>query len=123
MNTFNINYYIPYYSILKISFKKKLLIFIHQLDFKSPKDYYTYEWSVSGADETGQDGCMVLFDDVPEEHGYYMFGYWSRSLECVLGFSEPFLVSCVLHLVFSHIIQCAVKTNWEGKIISGPILL
>ena len=47
---------------------------------------------MSGADETGQDGCMVLFDDVPEEHGYYMFGYWSRSLECVLGFSEPFLV-------------------------------
>ena len=48
---------------------------------------------MSGADETGQDGCMVLFDDVPEEHGYYMFGYWSRALECVLGFSEPFLVS------------------------------
>jgi len=66
---------------------------LYSLDFKSPKDYYTYEWSVSGADETGQDGCMVLFDDVPEEHGYYMFGYWSRALECVLGFSEPFLVA------------------------------
>lgn len=66
---------------------------LYTLDFKSPKDYYTYEWSISGADETGQDGCMVLFDDVPEEHGYYMFGYWSRNLECVLGFSEPFLVA------------------------------
>ena len=66
---------------------------LYPLDFKSPKDYYTYEWSVSGADETGVDGCMVLFDDVPEEAGYYMFGYWSRSLECVLGFSEPFHVA------------------------------
>lgn len=66
---------------------------LYPLDFKSPKDYYTYEWSVSGADETGEDGCMVLFDDVPEEHGYYMFGYWSRSLECILGFSEPFHVT------------------------------
>lgn len=66
---------------------------LYPLDFKSPRDYYTYEWSVSGADETGVDGCMVLFDDVPEEHGYYMFGYWSRSLECALGWSEPFHVA------------------------------
>ncbi|XP_057294349.1 inositol polyphosphate 5-phosphatase K-like [Hydractinia symbiolongicarpus] len=68
---------------------------LYALDFKSPKDYYTYEWSVSGADATGTDGCMVLFDDVPEEHGYYMFGYWSRKMECVLGFSEPFHVAPV----------------------------
>jgi len=68
---------------------------LYALDFKSPKDYFTYEWSVSGADETGEDGCMILFDDVPEEHGYYMFGYWSRKMECILGFSEPFKVAPV----------------------------
>ena len=65
---------------------------LYTLDFKNPRDYYTYEWSVSGADETGENGCMVLFDDVPEEPGYYMFGYWSRKMECFLGLSDPFHV-------------------------------
>ncbi|XP_047141961.1 phosphatidylinositol 4,5-bisphosphate 5-phosphatase A isoform X1 [Hydra vulgaris] len=66
---------------------------LYPIDFKSPQDYYTYEWSVSGVDETGEDGCMVLFDDVPDIPGYYIFGYWSRKLECILGLSEPFEVT------------------------------
>ena len=75
-------------------------MFLLKLDFKSPQDYYTYEWSVSGVDETGEDGCMVLFDDVPDVPGYYIFGYWSRKLECMLGISEPFEVTFFLKLKY-----------------------
>ena len=55
-------------------------------------DYYTYEWSLSGADVTGKDGCMILFDDIPEEHGQYQLAYFSRKLNAVLGISRPFEV-------------------------------
>ena len=56
-------------------------------------DYYTYEWSLSGADVTGKDGCMILFDDIPEEHGRYQLAYFSRKLNAFLGLSRPFEVS------------------------------
>ena len=55
-------------------------------------DYYTYEWSLSGADSTGKDGCMILFDDIPEEHGHYQLAYFSRKLNAFLGLSRPFEV-------------------------------
>eukprot|EP00794_Sanderia_malayensis_P014008 gene14008-15466_t len=63
---------------------------LYRADFAHANDYYTYEWSLSGADETGKDGCMILFDDIPEEPGFYQLGYFSRKLNAFLGFTRPF---------------------------------
>ena len=76
------------------------------MDCRTPKDYYTYEWSMSGTDETGQDGCMILFDDIPEEPGFYQLFYYSRQLECILGISEPFEVYIILVLNEYFILCC-----------------
>ncbi|XP_065055059.1 phosphatidylinositol 4,5-bisphosphate 5-phosphatase A-like isoform X1 [Rhopilema esculentum] len=66
---------------------------LFRTDFAHSTDYYTYEWSLSGADVTGNDGCMILFDDVPEDHGTYQLAYFSRKLNAFLGVSRPFEIA------------------------------
>jgi len=66
---------------------------LYRTDAAHVNDYYTYEWSLSGADVTGKDGCMILFEDIPEEHGFYQLAYFSRKQNAVLGISRPFEVA------------------------------
>ena len=56
---------------------------------------------------------MVLFDDVPEEAGYYLFGYWSKKMDCFLGISDPFHVSLHCLWLFPAIFCIETSIAWK----------
>lgn len=51
-----------------------------------------YEWVVGDGDEYGENGCVVLFDCLLEEVGYYVMCYYSYKLDCIIFVSELFEV-------------------------------
>lgn len=55
-------------------------------------DYEMYEWVVGDGDEYGENGCVVLFDCLLEEVGYYVMCYYSYKLDSVIFVSDFFEV-------------------------------